>query len=240
MAQDVVAAVRTLRPVPEVALLAEDPLSARRLAGRRGLVVEAAPGAGLNLHLACAIAVLGAHRPGATALVLAADIPQVQPREIVRLLRAASEHDLVVVPDRHGRGANALAFQLDRPPAFAFGADSCLAASRQCRARRPHGAGAGTRLVRARCRYARGPRPAAPEAGRAAHPGVPGRKRRADDDRRTTTSARRRNSRRIRVRTGRATPAARPGRAGRAGLIDRPRAGSRQRDAAAAPSRARS
>lgn len=126
MAHDVVAAVRTLRPVPELALLAEDPLSARRLAGRRGLVVEAAPGAGLNLHLACAVAVLGAHRPGATALVLAADIPQVQPRDIVRLLRAAAEHDLVVVPDRHGRDANALAFKLDKPPAFAFGPDSCL------------------------------------------------------------------------------------------------------------------
>jgi 2-phospho-L-lactate guanylyltransferase len=125
MAHDVVAAVRTLRPVPELALLAEDPLSARRLAGRRGLVVEAAPGAGLNLHLACAVAVLGAHRAGATALVLAADIPQVLPRDIVRLLRAAAEHDLVVVPDRHGRDVNALAFKLDRPPAFAFGPDSC-------------------------------------------------------------------------------------------------------------------
>ncbi|BBF91889.1 2-phospho-L-lactate guanylyltransferase [Blastochloris tepida] len=127
MAQDVVAAVRTLRPVPDVALVAEDPLSARRLAGRRGLVVEAAPGAGLNLHLACAVAILGAHRPDTAALVLAADIPMVQPREIVRLLRATAEHDLVVVPDRHGRGTNALAFRLARPPAFAFGPDSCLA-----------------------------------------------------------------------------------------------------------------
>ncbi|ALK10020.1 2-phospho-L-lactate guanylyltransferase [Blastochloris viridis] len=126
MAHDVVAAVRSLRPVPDVALLAEDPLSARRLAGRRGLVVEAALGAGLNLHLACAIPVLGVHRPGATALVLPADIPQVQPRDIVRLLKAVDEHDLVVVPDRHGRDANALAFRLDKPPAFAFGADSCL------------------------------------------------------------------------------------------------------------------
>jgi 2-phospho-L-lactate guanylyltransferase len=126
MAHDVVAAVRKLRPVPELALLAEDPLSARRLAGRRGLVVEAAPGAGLNLHLACAIAVLGAHRPGATALVVAADIPQAQPRDIVRLVKAASEHDLVVVPDRHGRDANALAFKLDKPPAFVFGAGSCM------------------------------------------------------------------------------------------------------------------
>ena len=95
---------------------------------------------GLGLNSGLEQARRTAIEAGATALVvLPADLPRVSPAAIEELLSAldTSERPLVaIVPDRHGRGTNAL---LLAPPGvidFAFGGDSRAAhrdaASRVC------------------------------------------------------------------------------------------------------------
>jgi 2-phospho-L-lactate/phosphoenolpyruvate guanylyltransferase len=74
---------------------------------------------------AIAMATAVVERAGqSNTLVLPADIPLVQPEEIQSILRAAPQPGAVIVPDRHGRGSNAV---LRTPPALfplRFGDDS--------------------------------------------------------------------------------------------------------------------
>lgn len=84
-----------------------------------------------GLNAAVAEARLEARRLGATeVLVLPTDLPQISPSAIDELIRAARDTPgplVLLVPDRHGRGTNALFL---RPPdviEVAFGGDSRLA-----------------------------------------------------------------------------------------------------------------
>ena len=86
--------------------------------------LAADPGQGLNpaLHSALAeVAALGASR----AVVVAADLPTVTPRDL-ELLAAVPAGEIGIAPDRHGTGTNALSLPLPQAAgfAFAFGADS--------------------------------------------------------------------------------------------------------------------
>lgn len=73
------------------------------------------------IAMATAIVERGGH---SFTLVLPADVPLAQPEEIQSILAAAPREGCVIVPDRHGRGSNAV---LRTPPALfplRFGDDS--------------------------------------------------------------------------------------------------------------------
>jgi 2-phospho-L-lactate/phosphoenolpyruvate guanylyltransferase len=77
-------------------------------------------------------------KAGATSIVvMAADVPLADPEDIRSLLAASCAHDVVIVPDRHGTGTNAMTLA---PPTILrpqFGPLSCAlhqsaAAARHC------------------------------------------------------------------------------------------------------------
>ena len=112
------------------------------LAGSRGATVVRQVDRGLNRGLDEARE--GARRAGATALlVLPADLPRVSPAAISEVLAVLDDEApplVAIVPDRHGRGTNALLLAPPDVIGFAFGGDS--------RAAHRHAAGAaGARLV---------------------------------------------------------------------------------------------
>ena len=95
----------------------DDSVTATALAaGATG--VFAARAAGLNAQLAEAAAEAPA---AAGVLVLHADLPLLRAQDIVALVGRPGP--VVIAPDRHGSGTNAL-LQRGRPLFFAFGADS--------------------------------------------------------------------------------------------------------------------
>src|SRR5262249_9161913 len=58
-------------------------------------------------------------------LIIASDLPLLEPGDVRSLIRVAEKSDVVIAPDRHGTGTNAM---LLRPPdviAPAFGVGSC-------------------------------------------------------------------------------------------------------------------
>jgi len=85
------------------------------------------PGGGLNEALQTALTT-AVDAGIARLIVLPADLPQVTSREI-DLLAAAPEGSVVLAPDRHGIGTNALSLPLPAASgfAFAFGDDSLAA-----------------------------------------------------------------------------------------------------------------
>ena len=112
------------------------------LAGSRGATVVRQVDRGLNRGLDEARE--GARRAGATALlVLPADLPRVSPAAISEVLAVLDDEApplVAIVPDRHGRGTNALLLAPPDVIGFAFGGDS--------RAAHRHAAEtAGARLV---------------------------------------------------------------------------------------------
>ena len=83
------------------------------------------PGGGLNA--ACAHGLRTLARWGAKgAVILPGDIPLAGAGEIDCVLRALEDSPVVVVPDRHGRGTNALALALPSGLAPGFGANSFM------------------------------------------------------------------------------------------------------------------
>jgi 2-phospho-L-lactate guanylyltransferase len=96
------------------------------LAARRGAhVLRDAPVLALALVIDAALATLPAR--GAThALVLMADLPRIQPRDVAELLARLRGHDLVIAPDAHRRGTSALGLRLDIALRTCFGHDDSL------------------------------------------------------------------------------------------------------------------
>jgi 2-phospho-L-lactate guanylyltransferase len=95
-----------------------------RVVGAAGAHALPDPGAGMNAAVAAGVRFAQARGAGA-ALVLPGDLPLVRPDDLRAVLAAATATPaLVLVPDRAGRGTNAL---LLRPPhlvAPSFGPDS--------------------------------------------------------------------------------------------------------------------
>jgi 2-phospho-L-lactate/phosphoenolpyruvate guanylyltransferase len=76
---------------------------------------------------------------GAThALALMSDLPLLERDELKQLLRALESRDVVIAPDRHHAGTNALGFRLDALPHACFGHDDSY--QRHLRLAEAHGA----------------------------------------------------------------------------------------------------
>lgn len=118
----VVGAARRAALVDMVVVVSPDPVL---LARADGLGAEGLRQDGRGLNAAIALGRAAALREGAdTLLVLLGDLPLVTASDIDALVAACDEPGVVLAPDRHGRGTNALAV---RPPAAlepSFGEDS--------------------------------------------------------------------------------------------------------------------
>jgi 2-phospho-L-lactate/phosphoenolpyruvate guanylyltransferase len=69
-----------------------------------------------------------ASRGAATAVVLMADLPRIEPRDVRALLAALGDHDIALVRDHLGRHTNALALSPPTAMATCFGRDDSFAA----------------------------------------------------------------------------------------------------------------
>jgi 2-phospho-L-lactate guanylyltransferase len=133
-----IAAARLVPEVASVLVVSPDP-EILGLAAAHGAEVLEQRGDGLNEGLDEAVGHASSH--GATAvLVLAADLPSISDTSIGEIVASAaaaattSRAIVVVVPDRHGRGTNALLLSPPDAIAFAFGIDSRIAHEAAARA----------------------------------------------------------------------------------------------------------
>jgi 2-phospho-L-lactate/phosphoenolpyruvate guanylyltransferase len=124
MVGDVLAALARVPQIDEVIVVTAEPLAAREAEKAGGAVVddpeECGQSAAANRGIDAAVA-RGAHR----ALLVPGDCPAVDPDEVGRLLeRPAGEPSVVIVPDRHGSGTNALLLTPPGAVAPSFGTGS--------------------------------------------------------------------------------------------------------------------
>lgn len=98
----------------------DDVLALARSAGARAIHT---PKRELNGALADGRRILRGDR--ATAMiVLPVDLPAIRPADLEEVVGFGRRHDMVVCPDRHGVGTNALYVSSSIEPAFRFGPDS--------------------------------------------------------------------------------------------------------------------
>jgi 2-phospho-L-lactate guanylyltransferase len=124
MVGDVLAALARVPQIDEVIVVTAEPLAAREAEKAGGAVVddpeERGQSAAANRGIDAAVA-RGAQR----ALLVPGDCPAVDPDEVGRLLeRRAGEPSVVIVPDRHGSGTNALLLTPPGAVAPSFGTGS--------------------------------------------------------------------------------------------------------------------
>ncbi|WP_249020441.1 2-phospho-L-lactate guanylyltransferase [Conexibacter sp. S30A1] len=112
MLSDCLLALRRVPAIDEICLVTADP-TATRLAAEHGLTTVEDTGS--SHSEAASLGVAHALSGGATRVLLAAaDCPLIDPRELDELLaRPTPTRSVLVVPDRHGDGTNAL---LLKPP----------------------------------------------------------------------------------------------------------------------------
>ncbi len=112
-----IAGVTVLTPSVEVA----------RLARGRDIDVSMDPGSGWKLGALVDAALREEVRRGAgTVLVMMSDLPYLEVGDVNGILDGLGEVDVVVAPDRHDQGTNALALRARNHLVTAFGnADSC-------------------------------------------------------------------------------------------------------------------
>jgi 2-phospho-L-lactate guanylyltransferase len=124
MVGDVLAALTAVAEIDEVVVVTAEPLAAQAAEKAGAAVVEdpdeagqsAAAGRGIDAALA-----RGADR----ALLVPGDCPAIDPAELARLLaRRPQDPSVVIVPDRHGSGTNALLITPPDALAPSFGAGS--------------------------------------------------------------------------------------------------------------------
>jgi len=123
---NVLDAVKQTPRIDRALVVTPDPLVAElaRVAGVEALAQDQ-PG----LNLAVRMGRVAARTE--TVLVLLGDLPFVTGAELGNLLCLAAPGRLVLAPDRHGRGTNALAVHRSAPFAPAFGLDSLAAHHRE-------------------------------------------------------------------------------------------------------------
>jgi 2-phospho-L-lactate guanylyltransferase len=97
--------------------------TASAIARRAGACVLRERQSGLNAAVAQACASLR-NRGATTAAIVAADLPLLNPANLIALNKRASEGCIGIAPDRAGTGTNAIALPLGAPFAFRFGTDS--------------------------------------------------------------------------------------------------------------------
>ena len=138
MLDDVIAATRVV-PFAKRMIVTES-AAVRKVARADRIETLDVPATGTN---GAARAAAGAAPDGVRALFLVADIPLVSAADLEQLLDVAAP--IVIAPDRHGRGTNALVLSPASIIAPAFGRDSFRA-----HAERAANAGAKARVVRRR------------------------------------------------------------------------------------------
>lgn len=119
---NVLAALRNSGEIDQIVVVSPDPDMLKR-ADRSGAIIVHQSGRGLNAAIR-----LGRDHAldrGADAiLIMLADLPNVTPSEIERLLDLSADVSVTLAPDRHGHGTNAMVL---RPPLAlepSFGVDS--------------------------------------------------------------------------------------------------------------------
>ncbi len=125
MCSDAMAALQRCGAIEQVVVVSADP-DAQRLAAGYGAAVLDDPGAGHSA--AAAEAVAYAKRDGATAaLMVPGDCPLLDPGELEALIAeelTTERSSVVIVPDRHGTGTNALLLSPPDAMSPAFGPGS--------------------------------------------------------------------------------------------------------------------
>ena len=123
MLSDCLLALRRVAAIDEICLVTADP-TATRLAAEHGLT--AVEDTASSHSEAAALGVSYALASGATRVLLAAaDCPLIDPQELEALLsRPTPTRSVLVVPDRHGDGTNALLLKPPNVIAPAFGVGS--------------------------------------------------------------------------------------------------------------------
>ena len=124
MVGDVLAALAAVPELDEVVVVTAEPLAARVAEQAGAAVVHDPEEAGQS---AAAVRGIDAavERGAERTLLVPGDCPAIEPNELSRLLaRAAGTPSVVIVPDRHGSGTNALLLTPPRAVAPSFGAGS--------------------------------------------------------------------------------------------------------------------
>jgi len=141
MVSDVLAALAAVPEITDVVVVTAEPLAARAAEDAGASVVDDPDEAGQSAAAVRGIdaaLTLGAER----ALLVPGDCPIVDPDELSRLLGDTSRApSVVIVPDRHGSGTNALLLTPPRAVAPSFGAGSFAR-----HAARAHAAGATVKV----------------------------------------------------------------------------------------------
>ncbi|MBA0051776.1 2-phospho-L-lactate guanylyltransferase [Streptomyces sp. AJS327] len=107
-ARDTVGAALACEAVRDVVVVTDDPLATRALTETGARVIPDTPGAGLNPALAHGASAARAHRPLVPVAALNADLPALRPRELARVLGAASRHPRSFLADAAGLGTTLL------------------------------------------------------------------------------------------------------------------------------------
>ena len=184
MVTDVLTALTSVAEIDDVVVVTAEPLAARAAEKAGAAVVndpdEVGQSAAVSRGIDAAL-----ERGAERALLVPGDCPAVDPEEVAKLLaRTPGDPSVVIVPDRHGSGTNALLLTPPGAVPVSFGAGSfarhaalaraagatvkvCdlpLAGARRRHPRRPRGAPLGARRpTRRRRAHPRGARP--PGAG---------------------------------------------------------------------------
>jgi 2-phospho-L-lactate guanylyltransferase len=124
MVSDVLAALAAVPEIAEVVVVTAEPLAARAAEEAGAAVVDDPEESGQSAAAARGIeAALG--RGAERALLVPGDCPAVEPEELSRLIaRGGGSPSVVIVPDRHGSGTNALLLTPPHAVAPSFGTGS--------------------------------------------------------------------------------------------------------------------
>ena len=124
MVSDVLAALAAVPEIADVVVVTAEPLAARAATAAGAIVVDDPDEAGQSAAAARGI-VAALERGAERALLVPGDCPAVEPQELSRLLGHGGEApSVVIVPDRHGSGTNALLVTPPQAVAPSFGAGS--------------------------------------------------------------------------------------------------------------------
>ena len=104
MAADTVAAATAAETVRRVLVVTDDPVVAAEVTPLGAIVIGDEPAAGLNAALAFGAGQARARWPDRGVAALAADLPALQPEELVAALEAAAAAGRAFVPDADGTG----------------------------------------------------------------------------------------------------------------------------------------
>ncbi|MEV6836105.1 2-phospho-L-lactate guanylyltransferase [Streptomyces sp. NPDC051133] len=123
-AQDTVGAAMACPAVVDVAVVTDDELAARELAGLGARIVPDTPGSGLNAALRHGVSAVREKRPGIAVAALNADLPALRAAELGRVLAAAAEFPRAFLADAAALGTTLLAAAGGRELEPAFGTES--------------------------------------------------------------------------------------------------------------------